>query len=189
MVISEAFKKKAKKIWVKILAPDGFRAREIGDTNVYLPEQIVNRIITVNLASITEDPKKQNSNIVLKVNSIKENKAVTEIIGYDLMSSYLKRLNRMSKVRMEQSMPLKTKDGVEIRIKIMALSKYETKNAVFTAVRAKMKEFLMTNVQSLDYKDLMGKIITFEFQKDLNRQLRVIYPLSYVLVKSVRKLK
>jgi len=189
MVISEAFKKKAKKIWVKILSPEGFRSREVGETSVYLPEQIINRIITVNLATITDDPKKQNNNVILRVNAVKENKAITEIIGYDLMPSYLKRLNRMSRVRMEQSLQLKTKDGAEIRIKALALSKYESKNSVFTAVRAKMKEFLINNVQNLNYNELMNSVITFEFQKNLNKQLRIIYPLSYVLVKSVRRVK
>lgn len=189
VTISEALKKKAKKIWVPIIAPDEFRSREIGETYVYLPEQLLNRIITVNLAGLIDDPKKQNMNVMFKINEIKENKGQTEIVGYTLSSSYQKRLNRMTKARIEQSIPIKTKDNIEVQIKAIALTKFETNRSVLTAVRAKIKEFLLNNVQSLNYKELMNSVISFEFQKNLHKELKLIYPLSYVLVKTVKRLK
>ena len=189
MAISEALKKKAKKIWVSIVAPEMFRSREVGETNVYLPEQVLNKLITMTLSIITDDPKKQNMNVVLKVTSIRENKAITEMFGYSLVPSYLKRLNRMTKVRIEQSLQLKTKDGVDIIIKALALTKFDTKNSVMTAVRAKMKEFLITHVQNNNYNELMNMVVSLEFQKNMHKELKLIYPLSYVPVKTIKRVK
>lgn len=188
MVVTEALKKK-KKIWVGIQAPKEFRIRDIGESLVSLPEQLINKVSQVNLANLTGDPKKQNIYISLKVKEIKENKGLTEIVQFNVAPSYLKRFNRMAKQKAEQSLILKTKDNIEIRIKAMAFSKNKTKNSVLTAVRAKMREFLINNVQSKTYDEIMNEIINFEFQKNLNRELKAIYPLSNVMVKAVIKIK
>lgn len=188
MATAEALKKR-KKIWVPILAPKEFKVKDVGDSNVYMPDQLLNKIIEVNLANLMQDSKRQNTNVTLKVVEIKENKGVTELIAYDLSPSYIKRLNRMNKGKAEQSIIVKTKDGKTVRIKVLAIAKFKTQNSVLTAVRNKMKEFLTNSVQSTNFNDLMGEIITFEYQKKLSRELKTVYPLSYILVRSIRLLK
>ncbi|MBU0930277.1 MAG: 40S ribosomal protein S3a/S1 [Nanoarchaeota archaeon] len=184
MAVSDALKKK-KKIWVGIQAPKEFRIRDIGESLVSLPEQLINKVSQVNLASLTGDPKKQNIYISLKVKEIRENKGQTEIVEFNIAPSYLKRMNRMAKQKAEQSILLKTKDDIQMRIKAMAFSKYKANNSVLTAVRVKMKEFLVNNVTSKTYNEILNEIINFEFQKNLSRELKKIYPLSNIIVKSV----
>ncbi|MDD5650555.1 MAG: hypothetical protein PHF86_09095 [Candidatus Nanoarchaeia archaeon] len=188
MVVSDALKKR-KKIWVSILAPKEFKEKEVGESYVYLHEQVLGKTIEVNLSNLIGDPKKQNINVLLRVKEIKENKAHTEMIAYTLAPSYLKRLTRMNKGRAEQSLALKTKDGKKLRIKALALTKFEPQNSILTAVRTKMKELLIANVQSNTFEDLMNGVIGYEFQKVLSKELKSIYPLSYVLIRYVKLTK
>lgn len=188
MVTSEALKKR-KKIWVHILAPEGFSSRDVGESYVYLPEQLINKTVEVNLSNLIGDPKKQNTYVALRVKEIKEGKGITEFFAYYLSPSYLKRLMRMTQGRAEQSLVLKTKDGKSIRIKALALSKIEPQNSVLTAVRTKMKEILIANVQSNNFNDIMSGVISYEFQKVMSKELKAIYPLSYVLIRYVKLVK
>ena len=83
-----------KKKWVEILAPKLFNNAVIGEVPVYETETVMGKKAKVNLMSLTRDMKKQNYNITFEVIEIVGEKAHTRVIGYNMLSSLLKRLAR-----------------------------------------------------------------------------------------------
>ena len=65
------------------------------------PADLMNRVIGANLGEITKDMKRQNTKLLFKVNSTKENRAVADIVGYNIMPSYLRRSVAKIKNRMK----------------------------------------------------------------------------------------
>jgi len=83
-----------KKEWYPILAPKIFQNVVLGETHVYEPEQMVGKCLTKNLMSLTNDVKRQNININFKVVNVQNGKGLTDIIGYYMVQSSIKRLIR-----------------------------------------------------------------------------------------------
>ncbi|MFA5176277.1 MAG: hypothetical protein WC413_03415 [Candidatus Nanoarchaeia archaeon] len=182
-------KKNLKKIWVPLMASKEFTNVELGESHVYDVSQLVGKVIDANLSMLTGDPKKQNFKVIFKVKEIKENKGATEIMGYEIVKAYSRRLTKMSKGKIDETKNLKTKDNVKVILKILALSKHKPQNAVLTAVRKKLDEDVKEFVKNSNYQELIDAIISFRLQKDLQKDLKKIYPLSYLVVKTFKKLE
>ena len=63
---------KARKRWFDVLATKDFNETVIGETPALAPEQIVGRVISVNLMNITGNIKKQNINVKFKITGIRD---------------------------------------------------------------------------------------------------------------------
>ena len=107
---------KTKKKWYSIVAP-AFNNAVIGETLGYEPKNLENRKLDVNLMSITNDPKNQNTKIILKVNNVKDDNAIVDVIGYGLTLSYVRRLIRKDANKVVDSFVYETKDNVKVVVK------------------------------------------------------------------------
>ena len=179
--------KKKKKKWYLIIATNEFNNIEIGETLLSEPEQGLNKIIVVSLYTLTNDIKRQNNLILFKTISTKDNKINTEIIGYTTLSSYVKRQIRASKSRIEESFLCKTKDNIIVRIKPLVPIKYKPKKSVLTALRKKLKNYLTNAIEKQNYIDIINSIINFQMLKDLQNELKKVYPVSNITIKSLAK--
>ena len=183
-------KKPQKKKWVPIVTEvPYFRQQELGETYVATPEDAIGRPINVNLMYLLNDPKKQTITIRFRITKAKGEKVVDGITGLDTSAAYLKRLSKMSKGKAEQSLALKTKDNVPIRIKVTAFVKHKSPRSTLTAIRKTIKEFLEKETSTKNFDKLMQEIILQKTQKDLYNMLKKTTRLTAVLVRAVRKLQ
>ena len=83
-----------KKRWIQILSPELLRNELIGEIPVHESKSLIDRLITVNLMSLTRDIKKQNTSIKFIISNIKGDKAITEFYGYYLNPTSIKRFSR-----------------------------------------------------------------------------------------------
>ncbi len=181
--------KKRKKVWLTILSPKEFNNKEIGETYIYTPESAIGKRISCNLSSLVNDVKRQNINILLGIKEIKENRANTEIIGYEIIPAYLKRLSKISKGKAEQSFKLKTKDNVGIIIKPAVFVKNKSTNKVLTSLRKKIEDLIKKEASEKTYDQLADEIMFFKLQKRFNKELKKIVPISNFIIKKFNKLK
>src|SRR3989344_1021999 len=84
--------KKGKKKWYGILASEYFRKIAIGEVPSYSSESLVGRRLWVNLAHLSGDLKDHSIRIRFEIKNIAGEKAETEVIGYDLLGTYIKRI-------------------------------------------------------------------------------------------------
>ena|SRR3989344_2613968 len=186
-MVKKARDKQSKK-WISIQAPKEFNNADIGETYVYDLSECKNKVIKVNLMTLTRDPKKQNSEVTFKLTDCKENKAHTVIEGYQILTSHLKRVAKKSKLKYELSFLSETKDKVKIRIKPVILAKSYSTRSVTSALIKETENIVKDIASKTEFNNLIKAIIDGYLQKDIKNRLQKIYPINSCVIKAVKKL-
>jgi ribosomal protein S3AE len=167
-----------KKRWIRILPADIFKDREIGETYITEPEEVIGRVIQANMMALTGDPKKQNIQLSFKVKSVKDDKALCEMFSYSLLPSSVRRIVRREKTRMDDSILIQTKDNIVLRIKPLIVTKAIVRGMRKNGLRLAMKLFLIRKCTSNEAKVLFEEVAYQRLQKDMRDVLQKIYPLA-----------
>ena len=170
--------RRQKKLWFSIVTPKDFGHYVIGETTAFEPQQLVGRNIKMNLMGLIHDPKKQNIRLVFQIKNVTDKTATTEIIRYELQSSYIKRMMRKGRKKIEDSFVIQTKDNVKARIKPIIITRLKTQRSVLTLIRKEAKEFIEEKVKTQNFVDLINNTISTKFQREIRDKLKKIYPLA-----------
>ena len=179
--------KKKEKKWYEILASKQFNNITIGETVAYEDKNLIGRVVKANVGGLIRDPKLQNIRLSFKVNEIKENKAHTEIHGYSLVSSYIKRIVRAGRSKVDDSFLVKTKDDIKIRLKPLVLTRYKTQRSVLRALRKLVEKDFKEYIQKESYDKFVSDLVSKKLQRDLKRKLCKIYPVGMVEVRIMKR--
>jgi len=175
---------KVKKKWFDILSPKEFGESSVGETTAHSPDELVGRTVSVNLMNLTGNIKKQNINVKLRITGVKENKhAVTELVEYELMPAYIKRLVRRGRDKLDDSFVVKTSDEKFIRVKPLIITASSTTRTKLTRIRKLTRYFTAKNASEKDCSSFLSEIISGKFQQDLNNFLKREHPLRVVEVR------
>jgi small subunit ribosomal protein S3Ae len=177
--------KKKKKVWLSIQAPEFMGHAVLGESNVYEKEELVGKTLCLNLATITNDMKKQNINVTFKVVGIHEGKGQTQLVDYVLVSSYIKRLIRRKREKIEDSFLARTKDGKVVRVKPIAITNSDTYNSIITKIRLGMKAMIKNSLKEKTFEEFVSDLTNLKLQKEMKEKLNKIYPLKYVDIRQI----
>jgi len=177
-----------RKKWIGILASPEFNNAEIGETLVSENTNLIGRKLEANLANLTQDPKSQNIKIKFKIREVKDNEAYTEIFSYEMLSTYVKRVIRPAKEKMDDSFEYSTKDSIKIKIKTLILTKAKTKKSILTSIRLKSREFLKDYCSKSEFKKLIIDLASHNLQKELKNTLKRVYPLSVCEIRIMQRI-
>ena len=178
MALAKKTKGRVKKRWFSIIAPRLFNNQVIGETFIVDPSVIVGRTVPVNLMNLTRNMKNQNINVKFEIKSITGEKALTEIVGYEMSPSSIKRMVRRGKDKLDQSFVVETAEGKKIRFKTLIIARGNTKQSVTSALVKNNEEILKRTAKKLNYENLVQELITHKLQSNIKRQLSKIYPLK-----------
>ncbi|MBD3309987.1 hypothetical protein GF351_02095 [Candidatus Woesearchaeota archaeon] len=173
-----------KKRWIKIVAPKSFNQELLGETYVLEPKQVLGRHISVNLMSLTRDPKKQNTDLTFYANQLSGEEVMTEIAGYRLSPSTIKRMVRRGKDRIDHSFVAVTSDKKRIRIKPLMITLSCTHRPARAALKKGLEKAMKSAVSKNTFEKLIHDIITFRFQRTMKDAVKKIYPLRTVEIRS-----
>ncbi len=166
-----------KKRWVQIIAPDLFSNRVLGETTIYETQAGVGKDITVNLMTLTNNPKMQGINVSFYVNGHSEGKLTSIFTGYRIMPSVVRRLVRRGKDKIEDSYACTTLDGCKIRIKPLLVTRTKASGSAKRALTAEMKKHVLAKVSKTNFEQLAEDIISNRLQKGVNDSLSKIFPI------------
>ncbi|MFH1972398.1 MAG: hypothetical protein ABIJ18_02870 [archaeon] len=175
-----------KKRWYSIQAPKVLNNVIVGETPAADPALLEGRIITINLHTVTRNIKKQNTEVKFKIKEIKGNECLTDFIGYEIVSAYVKRLVKRSKCRVDDSFIAETKDNKQVRIKPLVLTRDKAQKGILSALRKSSKEYLTKKLKEMDYNEFLSKLMLGEIQKEMKGELKKVYPLSIAEVRALR---
>lgn len=164
MVESAAMKKKRKK-WVEIVGPIEVNNTEIGHSYVDDPQLLEGRKVEANMMHLTRDIKKQNIKLTFLIDSIKEGKAHTKFVGYELLPSLVKRLIRRNKAKIEDSFVVNTKDNVKVRIKHVTLANDKASAPKRAAIRKVIREYFAEVLKNYTYSESIKSLLNGFLQK------------------------
>ena len=177
--------RKQKKSWFNIIVPKEFGNRIIGETSAFEPQQIIGRKVRVSLMNLLNDPKKQNIQITFKIKDVRESNAITEMNSYHLVLSFIKRLVRKGRNKIEDSFITETKDKVKIKIKPLMITRSKTQRSKLAAIKKLAKELIIERAKNQDLSIVMQEIISTKMQKELKGKLKKIYPIAVCEFKAV----
>ncbi|MAG52857.1 MAG: hypothetical protein CMH62_02745 [Nanoarchaeota archaeon] len=180
--------RRKKKRWFTILSTSYFNNTEIGQTTVAESSSLIGKNVCISLMNLTQDIKAQNTKITFKIKEVKDEKALTELVKYEIVPSSLKRMVHKDKEKIDDSFKLKTKDNIDIKIKPFLVTKSSTKRSVLTSLRKKTIELLTNSIKNTTYEGVLENIIRFKIQSTLRKELTKVYPLSHFHIRKLEKL-
>lgn len=171
-------KVKAKgKQWYVITSPRLFGEKELGKTSTSEPKKLVGRMVTVSLVDLINDFKKYYVKMRFRIVKVEGEFARTEFAGSEVMRDYLSRMVLKRTRRVDTVQDLKTKDGVGIRVKGVAILPRRVKSSIQLKVRNEIKAVLKERVGSQTIDKLIESVITDEMKFRVLREARKIYPI------------
>src|SRR3989344_6104779 len=183
--MQESILKKGKKKFYPIAAPGLFNEEELGEVPLYDLKDAIGRRVKVNLMTLTNDPKRQNINLTFQINAVDEQKARTEIIGYHLVPSSIRRMVKRGKIRMDDSFIVETNDKRLVRIKPFMVTAGLARSAALKSLGRKTRSILKKNIAKMSYEDFIKELISNRLQNDLREQLKKTYPLAVCQIRAM----
>jgi small subunit ribosomal protein S3Ae len=175
--------KKKKKVWLSIYSPEFLGNVFLGESYVYGKEELVGKTLDLNLATITNDMKKQNINVSFRVTGVEEGKGQTKLVDYVLSPSHIKRMIRRKRNKIEDSFLVRMSDGRIVRVKPIAITNNEAYKSIVQKLRAAMKDMIKRAARQKTYEEFITDLLSLKFQKEMKDRLNKVYPLKYVDVR------
>jgi small subunit ribosomal protein S3Ae len=180
--------KKKKKLWYSVIASKEFNNVFIGEIPSFDPKSLIGRCVNVNLMTLIGNPKKQNVNIKFRINNVTEKNASTEMISYELSNSYVKRMVRKSRSKLDNSFVLESKDKVRFRVKPFVITKNKVQKSVLSAIRKELMVLLEKNVKENNFGSFINGVLLGKFQNDIKKNLNKIYPIVVFELRAIKRL-
>lgn len=165
-----------KKRWVPVVAPKLFRNFVIGESHVLDPENLKGRQVKVSLMTLTNDIKKQNVYINLKVTDIKNANAQTTIVGYSMIPAATKRIVRRNRDKLDDSFICETSNNVFVRIKPLIITRNKAKGSATTNLIKKNREKLAAYMKRNTFENFVSDVISSKLQRSMKEQLSKVFP-------------
>jgi len=181
----------SKKVWIEIYAPDKvFNSILLGETIVNRDEveKALGRTVELNLAFITGNFKYQNYKVKFKVSRLSGGKLYSELVEISLYDAYIRRIVRKGTSRIDDSFIVRTKDGIDVRVKPLVITRYKANRRQRSSIRKTYKEFLVNKIPTLEFYDLVEKVINYEIQEEIRPVLNKIFPVDRVEIRRLVRL-
>lgn len=180
--------KKKKKKWISILSTKEFGNAELGETFVDENEKVIGKVVCANLMNLTKDMKKQNTQLYFVVKNVEHNEAHTELLGYEVVNAFLKRITKKAKERVDNSFEGVSQDGIKFKIKPILMTRGIAHHSIATNLRKASEEYIRTMAKKTGFVEMMKSVISGNLQKELKIELRKIYPLNSCMIKAFVKI-
>ncbi len=177
------------KTWYNILAPSSFDKITIADTLSDNPNKLINRVTEVSLQDLTNDFRKSHIKLFFKINKIEDTNALTQFIGHELTSDYLRRMIRRKRSKIDGVYDVTTRDGAVIRVKPFATTDKRIQNSQRKVVRETMKQTIYNQSKTSTLSEFIQFIIDGKLGSEVYKKCKKLYPVKRVEVNKTQVLK
>ena len=106
-------------------------------------------------------------------------------IGHECQRDYIAQMVRKRTMRIDNRIPLETKDGKKLIIKTIGISLRRTKTSIKNEIRKKIQELAISHAKELKFDELIKSILSDKFQKSIRKEVNKLYPLTRLEVRKV----
>jgi small subunit ribosomal protein S3Ae len=174
------------KQWYKVRAPGFLQFAEIGETMANEPEQVVGRTLETTLQEISggADIGKAHVKLRFQIDQVTgEHVAESRFIGHELTSDYVRRLARRKRSKIDTSLAVTTKDGVEIVLKPVAVGELRLQTRLRAELRHRMRQILTQEAANKTASEFVREMLQGELNKALAHGLKDLYPLKKIEIR------
>lgn len=174
------------KKWFTVIAPKNFKNKEIGDI-IGLETNIVGRTMDVLLYDFTNSFNDINLKLKFQVKDInpESRRCNSLFIGHNYTNDYIRSLVGRGITKVQTIENLTTKDEYVYRLTTICTTIRRARSSQQIIIRKIMREILREFASSYNHEKFIRGMIFGEFQNQIARVAKTIYPLSNcVIVKS-----
>ncbi len=173
------------KKWFSVYAPKLFGDHVVGEMPANDESSVVGRNIVVGLDTLTKNPSHAYTNVTLKVTDVNGNAAHTRLVSISQLYSYTRSLVRRYRSVATLVLPVKSKDGIDMVVKMLVITRARTTHSRVVGIREEMSVLAANFFKESDANDAINAVIEGKFQAELASRLRHIAPLNKIEVKTL----
>jgi ribosomal protein S3AE len=125
--------------------------------------------------------------VVFRVKDIVDGKGICEAIGYYILNSFARRIVKKGKSKLFESYKLKTKDNINVILKITFVTKDKISRGISRAIRKELSELIKGKISKANFNSVLDLIVSYKFQKSIKESIKKVYPVVSLEVVSFRK--
>ncbi len=171
------------KVWYNLIAPEMFNKQLLGETPTDTPDKLIGRITEVTVQDLTGDFSKMHIKLAFRVSHVQGSDALTQFVGHDMTSDYIRRLTRRKRTRTDLTVDVTTKDNWKIRVKPMAITDRRIQSSKQRVIRAIMAKTVAGTAAKQSVGEFVKGIISGELAKSIALGCKPIHPVSRVEVR------
>lgn len=171
------------KVWYNLLAPEMFNRQLLGETIADEPGKLVGRVTEVTVQDLTGDFSKMHIKLLFRVNQVRGQDALTQFVGHDMTSDYIRRLTRRKRTRTDLAIDVVTKDNWHVRVKPMAITDRRIQTSKQRAIRTVMGNTVRGISAKQSISEFVKGVITGDLAKAIALACKPIQPISRVEVR------
>ncbi len=174
------------KHWFKVRAPGFFQYVEVGETMASEPEQVIGRTLETTLQEISggADIGKAHVKLRFQIERVSgEGVAETRFVGHDLTSDFVRRLARRKRSKIDTSLIVTTKDGVELVLKPVAVGEQRLQTRLRAELRHRIRSLLTKWASEKTAAEFVREMLQGELSKNLAHGLKDLYPLKKIEIR------
>jgi len=174
------------KRWYPVRAPGLFQHVELGETVASEPEQVIGRTLEATLPELSGsgDAGKAHVKLRFRVERISgDGIAEARFVGHDLTSDYVRRLARRKRSKIDLSLTVTTKDGVQVVLKPVAVGEQRLQTRLRAELRHKMVQILTEEAQLRTSPEFVREMIQGDLSKVLAHGVKTLYPLKKIEIR------
>jgi len=171
------------KVWYNLLAPEMFNKQLLGETPTDTPDKLVGRVTEVTVQDLTGDFSKMHIKLQFRVDQVQGQDALTQFIGHDMTSDYIRRLTRRKRTRTDLTVDVVTKDGWNVRVKPMAITDRRIQTSKQRVIRTIMAKLVADVAAKQSIGEFVKGVISGDLAKTIAQGCKPIHPVSRVEVR------
>lgn len=167
------------KTWYSVVAPKSFNFKQIGEI-LGLESTILGRTVETLLFDFTEDYSDISLKLRFKISSFNQEARKCESIfmGHQYTNDFVRSLVGRGSSKIQIIVNLTTKDNYKFRVTSVCTTIRRARSSQQVIIRKIMKDILNEFAKSLNHEKFVQGMIYGEFQNQIQRVAKTIYPLS-----------
>jgi len=174
------------KQWYEVITPKTFDFKPIGEISGF-ENNVVGRTLETLLFDFTHKYNDISLKLKFRVIDVNEEakKCNTVFVGHQYTNDFIRSLIGRGSSKIQTILNLPTKDEYIFRLTAICTTLKRARNSQIVLIRKIMREILQEFAVSLNHEKFVAGVIYGEFQTQIQRVAKTIYPLSNcVVVKS-----
>lgn len=174
-----------KKVWIPVVASKLFGHAEIGEMYVTGPDVTLHRQVECNLRDLTGNIRDQNVILTFTIGKTSPQKLEAELTGYALAPTFIKRLVRKGADRLDECIPVTTKDHLSLMVKLLLVTVGNTTRTAQKRIRREVQKALVEAVEKQTFEEFIQNIVNYSLSDGLKKKLLKIHPVRDVSFRMV----
>ncbi len=180
---------KHEKVWLTVYAPPYFGGSPVATIPATRPEAAIGRVVEVTLYDLLKlDPSQYVIKLYFQIEKVDGNNAYTRYKGHEYTVEYLNSLIRRGTSMVNLIHDYRTKDGLDIRVYVVAFTQYRINTSRKHAIRMIAHNVLQARIPEMTLGQYAQEAVLGKLASEIYNEAKKIAVLRHVGIKKTKLL-